>query len=52
MEKRPIRPSKEWRTGVYLGKQPASTELVHLKKSDEEVRELVEKLKDVKPENR
>lgn len=52
LEKRPIRPSKEWRSGVFLGKQPASEERVHLKKSDEEVKTLVEKLKGVKPEER
>jgi hypothetical protein len=29
-ERRPIRPVTEWRPGVSLGKQPASTQRVHL----------------------
>jgi hypothetical protein len=49
---RPIRPSKEWRTGVCLTHQPPSDKRVHLKKSSEEVQALLTQLKDVAPEDR
>ena len=49
---RPIRPSKEWRTGLCVSKQPASEKRVHLKRSQDEVEEIVAKAKGVKPEDR
>ena len=49
---RPIRPSKEWRNGLCVAKQPASEKRVHLKRSKDEVDEIVAKAKDVKPEDR
>lgn len=45
LEKRPIRPSKEWRSGVFLGKQPASTDRVNLKHPKDEVKSFVERVK-------
>lgn len=49
---RPIRPATEWRPGVCLGKQPASTESVHLKWPRNEVAEFVERVRNIEPENR
>lgn len=49
---RPIRPSKEWRKGLCLGKQPASGERVLLKKTMEDVRGFVERVRGVEPGER
>jgi hypothetical protein len=49
---RPIRPSKEWRTGICLAKQPPSDKRVHLKKSIEDILALSTKLKNIAPEDR
>ena len=49
---RPIRPSKEWREGVCLAKQPASTERVHLKKGKEDVEAHCARVKGVEPKDR
>jgi hypothetical protein len=49
---RPIRPVTERRPGVCLGKQPASTESVHLKWSREEVAAFARRARDIPPENR
>lgn len=49
---RPIRPAQEWRIGVYLGAQPASTQRHHLKKSHDDVVEFVKKVSGIKPEDR
>jgi uncharacterized protein len=40
-EKRPIRPTKEWRAGVCIAKQPPSAEKVGLKHAKEDIEEFV-----------
>jgi hypothetical protein len=49
---RPIRPVSEWRPGVSLAKQPASTKRVQLKRSREEVAEFARRVRDIPPEDR
>jgi len=49
---RPIRPATEWRPGVCLAKQPASTEPARLKWSCEEIAEFARRVRDIPPENR
>ena len=49
---RPIRPSKEWRKGVFLGAQPASDKRVHLKKTADDVAAFTAKVRDVPPQDR
>jgi hypothetical protein len=49
---RPIRPATEWRAGVCLAKQPASTEPVRLKWSREEIAEFARRVRDIPPESR
>lgn len=46
---RPIRPKKAYRKGVSLEDQPASTEAVHSKFSQQEMTQFAQKLKDVPP---
>lgn len=49
---RPIRPAKEWRPGVFLGAQPASTKRVHLKHSADDIATHTAKISSIKPEAR
>ena len=49
---RPIRPVTERRSGVCLGKQPASTQRVHLKWQREELAAFVRTVCDITPEQR
>lgn len=49
---RPIRPSKEWRQGVFLGAQPASDKRVHMKRSEEEASALSAKISAIQPRDR
>ncbi len=49
---RPIRPVTERRPGVCLGKQPASTERVHLKWDRAELADFVIRVRGLTPENR
>jgi uncharacterized protein len=49
---RPIRPVTERRPGVCLGKQPASTQRVHLKWDRAKLAVFVSSVRDVKPEER
>jgi uncharacterized protein len=49
---RPIRPMTEWRPGVSLAQQPASTRRVHAAWRRDEVSEFVERLRHIKPSNR
>jgi len=49
---RPIRPRTERRPGVCLGKQPASTKRVHLKRDRVECGEFVRRARDTKPDDR
>ena len=49
---RPIRPSKEWRTGICVSKQPPSDKRVYLKKGAEEIEALSTQLKNIAPEDR
>jgi len=51
-EKRPIRPAREWRSGVFLGKQPASTKRVRLKWPREDVRAFVARVRRIDPSDR
>jgi hypothetical protein len=49
---RPIRPATEWRHGVSVSKQPASTQRVHLKYSQEDVAAHSARVRQVPPEQR
>jgi uncharacterized protein len=49
---RPIRPATEWRAGVSLAHQPASTRRVALSHSPQEVAELSARLCEVPPAER
>ena len=49
---RPIRPATEWRPGLSLAKQPASTERVHMSCSWDEAREFAAKVAAILPEYR
>src|SRR5712692_11486140 len=49
---RPIRPVTEWRPGVCLGKQPASTEPVRLKWSRGKITEFAQRVRHTQPEER
>jgi uncharacterized protein len=49
---RPIRPIREWRSGVCAVKQVPSDKRVHLKYSVDEVAAYVAKVKEVAPEER
>ena len=49
---RPIRPTIERRPGVCLGKQPASTEHVHLKWDRVELAAFVAQVRDIAPKDR
>jgi hypothetical protein len=44
---RPIRPSNERREGVSLGRHPASTQRVHGRYSEEEIRDFASGVKDI-----
>lgn len=49
---RPIRPATERRKGVFLGRQPASTERVRMKYSREQVAVFAAGVRDTPPERR
>ena len=49
---RPIRPTTEWRPGVSLAKQPASTRRVHPAWRRDEIAEFVERLQQIEPAKR
>ena len=49
---RPIRPVKEWRPGVSVGKHPPSDKRVHLKYSLDDLAAHSAKLRDIPPEQR
>lgn len=49
---RPIRPRTERRPGVCLGRQPASTQRVHLKWDRTELAEFIRTAREVAPEER
>ena len=49
---RPIRPKTERRPGVSLGKHPASTKRVPLKRDRAELAEFARSVRDVKPQDR
>lgn len=49
---RPIRPAKEWVSGVFVRARPASEKRVHMKRSKEEAETLTAKVRAVKPEDR
>jgi hypothetical protein len=51
-ERRPVRPSTEWRPGLSLAKRPASTERHHLSYDEAELRDLVVRLRDIPPAER
>jgi hypothetical protein len=46
---RPIRPATEWRPGVSLAKQPASTQRVHPRWGREELRDFIERVRSIDP---
>lgn len=49
---RPIRPKTERRPGVSLSHQPASTKRVNTNYTVDEIREFVDAVKDIKPNER
>ena len=49
---RPVRPGKDYRTGVSLQANPASTKRVHTPYSADELAEFTDKIKQFKPEQR
>ena len=49
---RPIRPSREWRTGVCLANQPPSDKRVHLTHSVEDVAAHSTKIRNIAPQDR
>ena len=49
---RPIRPAKEWRSGVCVTKHPPSDKRVHLKYSVEDVAAHSARLRDIPPQER
>src|SRR5580704_8566797 len=49
---RPIRPVKEWRPGVCLAKQPASTKRVHPNWQRDEVAQFIARVRPVDPASR
>jgi uncharacterized protein len=49
---RPIRPVMEWRPGISLANQPASTQRVDPNWQRDEVAEFVERVRHTKPANR
>jgi hypothetical protein len=49
---RPIRPAGEWRPGVGLAKQPASTERVHLKWPRAELPAFIARVRAIDPGKR
>src|SRR3954454_9191963 len=51
-ERRPIRPSTEWRPGLSLAQRPASTERRHLSYSEDDIRSLSMRLRGIAPEDR
>ena len=49
---RPIRPATEWRPGVCLAKQPASTKRVHPNWQRDEVAQFVARVRHIDPAGR
>jgi uncharacterized protein len=49
---RPIRPSREWRPGISVGRHPPSEKRIHLKYSIEEVAEHSTRIRDIPPDER
>jgi uncharacterized protein len=49
---RPIRPGREWRSGLSRARQPASTKRVGLSYSREEIAEFVREVAAIPPERR
>jgi len=49
---RPVRPATEHRPGVSLGKQPASTQRVHLKWTQAELADFIASVRDIAPDQR
>lgn len=49
---RPIRPAKEWRSGVSVEKHPPSDERVHLKYSLADIAAHSARLRDIPPQQR
>jgi hypothetical protein len=48
-ERRPVRPSTEWRPGLSLAKRPASVERQHLAYDEAELRDFVARVRDIPP---
>jgi len=49
---RPIRPATEWRPGVSVTRQPASTQRVHLKYTIEDVAAYSARVRTIEPGKR
>src|ERR1700760_2063286 len=49
---RPIRPAREWRSGLSVAKRPASTQRRALNYDLSSIRELSARLRDIPPEQR
>ena len=51
-EPRPVRPQREFRPGVSLSLQTASTKRVHTTRTLSEIDEIFNNIKDIRPEDR
>jgi hypothetical protein len=49
---RPIRPAREWRPGISVGKHPPSDKRVHLKYGLDDVAAHAARIRDIPPEER
>jgi hypothetical protein len=49
---RPIRPSREWRPGISVARQPPSDKRVHLKYPRDEVAAHSARIRGIEPEDR
>jgi hypothetical protein len=49
---RPIRPAREWRPGLSVGKQPASAKRVHLSFSDDDIAAHSARIAGIPPDDR
>ncbi|MBA3677246.1 MAG: DUF1272 domain-containing protein [Sphingosinicella sp.] len=49
---RPIRPATEWRPGLSIAAQPASTKRVHLSYDKEDIAQHVARIANIPPERR
>jgi hypothetical protein len=51
-ERRPIRPSTEWRAGLSVAKRPPSGKRVHMAYSRDELADHIRRIRDIPPQRR